>query len=91
MTATKLDETATGVYIISATPFADDGEVDLDSTDRLVDFYVEKKVTGITILGMMGEAQKMSALESETFLMQVIRRSAGPVSYTHLTLPTTSP
>jgi 4-hydroxy-tetrahydrodipicolinate synthase len=79
MTATRLDETATGVYIISATPFTDDGEVDLDSTDRLVDFYVEKKVTGITILGMMGEAQKMSALESETFLMQVIRRSAGRV------------
>ena len=79
MTATRLDETATGVYIISATPFTDDGEVDLDSTDRLVDFYVDKKVTGITILGMMGEAQKMSALESETFLMQVIKRSAGRV------------
>ena len=79
MTATRLDETATGVYIISATPFTDDGEVDLDSTDRLVDFYVEKRVTGITILGMMGEAQKMSALESETFLMQVIKRSAGRV------------
>ena len=79
MTAKRLDETATGVYIISATPFTDDREVDLDSTDRLVDFYVEKKVTGITILGMMGEAQKMSALESETFLMQVIRRSGGRV------------
>jgi 4-hydroxy-tetrahydrodipicolinate synthase len=79
MNTKRLDETATGVYIISATPFTDDREVDLDSTDRLVDFYVEKKVTGITILGMMGEAQKMSALESETFLMQVIRRSAGRV------------
>ena len=79
MTAHRLDETAKGVYIISATPFTDAGDVDLDSTDRLVDFYLEKKVTGITILGMMGEAQKMSALESETFLMRVIKRSAGRV------------
>ena len=27
-----------GVFIISATPFAEDGELDLSSTDRLVDF-----------------------------------------------------
>ena len=79
MTAHKLDETASGVYIISATPFTDDGGVDLDSTDRLVDFYLEKNVTGITILGMMGEAQKMSPAESESFLMRVMQRTAGRI------------
>jgi len=79
MTAHKLDETASGVYIISATPFTDDGDVDLDSTDRLVDFYLEKNVTGITILGMMGEAQKMSPAESESFLMRVMQRTAGRI------------
>jgi 4-hydroxy-tetrahydrodipicolinate synthase len=79
MTAHKLDETASGVYIISATPFTEAGDVDLDSTDRLVDFYLEKNVTGITILGMMGEAQKMSPVESESFLMRVMQRTAGRV------------
>ena len=58
MSSHKLDESASGVYIISATPFTDNGEVDMDSADRLVDFYIEKGVSGITILGMMGEAQK---------------------------------
>ena len=74
MTAHLLDETANGVYIISATPFTDAGELDLDSTDRLVDFYIEKGVSGITILGIMGEAQKLSAGESGRFMERVMKR-----------------
>jgi len=70
----KLDETARGVYIISATPFTDSGALDLESADRLVDFYIEKGVTGITILGMMGEAQKMAVDESRAFLERIMKR-----------------
>ena len=77
MSAHRLDESASGVYIISATPFTDDGELDLDSADRLADFYIESGVTGITILGMMGEAQKMSPDESETFLDRMMKRIGG--------------
>ncbi len=79
MSPNKLDETASGVYIISATPFTDSGEVDLDSTDRLVDFYIEKGVSGITILGMLGEAQKLSADESARFLERVIKRAGSAI------------
>ena len=74
MSTHRLDESAHGVYIICATPFEDDGALDLDSADRLVDFYIEKGVTGITVLGMMGEAQKLTAEESETFLHRVMKR-----------------
>jgi 4-hydroxy-tetrahydrodipicolinate synthase len=74
MAAHLLDESASGVYIISATPFTESGDLDLDSTDRLLDFYVEKGVSGITILGMMGEAQKMSADESAQFMERVMKR-----------------
>ena len=52
----KLTEQAAGVYIISATPFTDNGDIDYDSADRLVEFYLQHGVTGMTILGMMGEA-----------------------------------
>lgn len=74
MTAQKLDESAAGVFIISVTPFFDDGSLDLDSVDGLVEFYLEKGVSGITVLGMMGEAQKMAPEESEAFLERVLRR-----------------
>jgi len=70
----KLDESANGVYIISATPFRENGEVDFESADGLVDFYIEKGVSGITLLGMMGEAQKMAAEESAAFVERVMKR-----------------
>ena len=77
MTAHRLGETASGVFIISATPFTDDGSLDLESADRLVDFYLEKGVSGITVLGMMGEAQKLAPDESAAFLTRVLRRVNG--------------
>lgn len=69
-----LDESANGVYIIAVTPFAEDGALDLDSTDSMVDAYLESGVTGITILGIMGEATKLTAAESRTFAKRVITR-----------------
>jgi 4-hydroxy-tetrahydrodipicolinate synthase len=79
MSIYRLDESANGVYIISATPFTENGELDLDSTDRLADFYIEKGVSGITVLGMMGEAQKMAPAESEQFLERMLKRVDGKV------------
>ncbi|SUZ69255.1 uncharacterized protein METZ01_LOCUS22109 [marine metagenome] len=70
----KLDETAAGVYIISATPFDDLGVLDLESTKNLIDFYIEKGVDGITILGVMGEAQKLTPDEAELFLNTVLKQ-----------------
>lgn len=79
MSPNKLDETASGVYIISATPFLDNGEVDFESADRLVDFYIEKGVSGITILGIMGEANKMAPEESVAFLERIMKRAGSSV------------
>ena len=70
----KLDETAEGVYIISATPFKDSGELDLESAKKLVDFYLEKGVDGITVLGVMGEAPKLTIEESKLFLNTVLKQ-----------------
>lgn len=72
--AYKLNEQTKGVYIISATPFFDDGTIDMESADRLTDFYIEKQVSGITILGMMGEAAKLTTDECTSFMKRVINR-----------------
>lgn len=74
-----LNEHAKGVYIIAATPFFDDDSIDYDSLDRLTDFYLEKGVSGITILGMMGEAQKLSPDESKNVMNRVIKRVNGRI------------
>ena len=72
-----LTEDARGVYIIAVTPFTDSGQVDWDSVDRMVDFYEEKGVSGLTILGQLGEAPKLTAEESRAIAKRVIDRVAG--------------
>ena len=70
-----LNETAKGVYVIAVTPFTDEGALDFASTDRLVDFYLDCGVTGITVLGMMGEAPKLDAQEAFDVAARVVRRT----------------
>ena len=74
-----IDEQTSGVYVISITPFAEDGSIDFKSVDSLVEFFLEKGVTGITILGMMGEANKLSANESREFVKHILKRVNGRV------------
>src|SRR5262245_7496286 len=74
-----LDASAKGVYTISATPFTDIGDIDWPSVDSLVEFYLQCGVQGLTVLGMMGEAQKLSDEESAEFTRHFLRRVNGRV------------
>lgn len=75
----RLNEEAKGVYVIALTPFTESGDLDLESTDRMVDFYLERGATGLTVLGMMGEAQKLTIEESQTYVRRILRRVDGRV------------
>ena len=66
---------AKGVYVIAPTPFHDDGRIDLDSVDRLVDSYHAAGATGITVLGVMGEAPKLDHAESIAVVSRMIARA----------------
>jgi 4-hydroxy-tetrahydrodipicolinate synthase len=74
MTA-KLTEAARGVFIIAATPFTDEGALDHASIDSLTDFYLGCGVTGFTLLGMMGEAHKLTPEESLAVVQRVVARA----------------
>jgi 4-hydroxy-tetrahydrodipicolinate synthase len=72
------NESASGVYAIAVTPFHPDGRIDFESADRLADFYLACGVSGITVLGVMGEAPKLDAAESSALVRRVVKR-AGEV------------
>ncbi len=76
---TRLDHAARGVYAIAVTPFTDDGRIDEASTDRMVDWYEQVGVDGLTILGILGEAPKLEASEAMAFARRVIARTRLPV------------
>jgi 4-hydroxy-tetrahydrodipicolinate synthase len=79
VTAVTLSRTAGGVYAIAPTPFSADGSVDAESLDRLVDFYAEVGVDGLTILGQLGEAPKLDQSEALAISSRVIDRAPFPV------------
>lgn len=68
---------ARGVYIVTQTPFGANGEIDLDSIDSLVDFYLEHGADGFTVLGVAGEAAKLTPHEAEQVAARFIRRAQG--------------
>ena len=70
-----LDSNPQGVFAIAPTPFLADGSVDAASIDRMTDFYAECGCTGITVLGIMGEAPKLRQDEALAVATQVIRRA----------------
>jgi len=71
----SLTSQAQGVFAITVTPFDPDGRLDVESVDRMVDFYLKCGVTGLTILGIMGEAPKLEMSESLGFIRQVVSRA----------------
>ncbi len=75
--AMGIDTDARGVFPISVTPFLDDGTIDYVSMDRMTDFFLALGVPGFTLLGILGEANKLSAAESLDLLRHVARRVDG--------------
>ena len=52
-----------GACTIALTPFTEGGELDEESIGSLSEFYIDSGVHGITVLGIMGEAHKLSDAE----------------------------
>ena len=49
-----------GIVPILATPFHDDETLDLDSLSRLIEFMIATGVDGITVLGVLGESNRLN-------------------------------
>ncbi|MBS4045601.1 MAG: dihydrodipicolinate synthase family protein [Alphaproteobacteria bacterium] len=69
----RLDHTAAGVFPIAPTAFHPDGRIDEASTDRLIEAYLAAGSTGVTVLGIMGEAPKLEPEESLAIATRFIK------------------
>ena len=61
-----------GVIPILATPFNDDESLDLPSWQRMIEFMVGLNVNGITILGVLGESNRLSDHEREALIKSAV-------------------
>ncbi|MBU2960800.1 dihydrodipicolinate synthase family protein [Citreicella sp. C3M06] len=53
-----------GLHVVAQTPFLEDGALDLASIDTLSAFYYRHGAQGLTVLGVSGEAQKLTVDET---------------------------
>lgn len=68
-----------GVYPILATPFDDRENVDLESFARVVSFMAEIGADGVTILGVLGESNRMVDSEREALIRTAVTAAAGRI------------
>ncbi|MBA2720905.1 MAG: dihydrodipicolinate synthase family protein [Chloroflexi bacterium] len=66
-----------GVWNIVPTPFLPDGDLDEPSLASLAEFVVATGVTGMTILGVLGEAAKLGDDERARVIHGILRATAG--------------
>ena len=68
-----LDATASGLFPIAPTPFTPDGAIDHGSVETLIERYLAAGATGVTVLGIMGEAPKLEPEEALALTARFIK------------------
>ncbi len=69
--------TFTGVYPILVTPFDAREQLDLESFDRLIRFMADIGVDGVTVLGVLGESNRILDNEREQLIRVAVKAAAG--------------
>jgi len=68
-----------GVVPILATPFDDRENIDLESFGRMVRFMADIGVDGVTILGVLGESNRMVDSEREQLIKAAVSAAGGRI------------
>jgi 4-hydroxy-tetrahydrodipicolinate synthase len=68
-----------GVFPILVTPFLEKETIDLESFDRLVRFMADIGVDGVTILGVLGESDRMVDSEREELIRTAVAAAGGRI------------
>jgi 4-hydroxy-tetrahydrodipicolinate synthase len=66
-----------GIIPVLPTPFTDDGGLDLESLDRLIEHALTWGAHGLAILGVASEVEKLDAEEYRTIAEAAARKIAG--------------
>lgn len=68
-----------GVYPIANTPFHNDGSIDFDSQDRLIDYLLEQGAHGLGLFGNASEGYTLSGSERIALMRRIAKRVNGRV------------
>jgi 4-hydroxy-tetrahydrodipicolinate synthase len=66
-----------GLHVVAQTPFSPSGDVDFSSIDTLSAFYYRHGARGLTVLGVSGEAEKLTPDEAIAVAARFVAAAAG--------------
>ena len=66
-----------GVIHILATPFNDDESLDLESLHGMIRFFRDLPVDGVTVLGVLGESNRLTDAERTQLIRTAVRAADG--------------
>src|SRR5262244_4416002 len=68
-----------GIFHVMATPFTDGGDLDAAGPSRLVESALATGISGITVLGIAGEAHRLTDEERRRVVEGVVKETRGRV------------
>jgi dihydrodipicolinate synthase/N-acetylneuraminate lyase len=68
-----------GVFPILITPFHEEENLDLESLRRVVRFMVDLGMDGVTVLGVLGEASRLTDIEREQVIKTATEAAEGSI------------
>nr|WP_321451657.1 4-hydroxy-tetrahydrodipicolinate synthase [uncultured Carboxylicivirga sp.] len=69
----------TGSIVAIATPFMPNGEIDVDSFDKLIDYHLEKGTDGIVVCGTTGETPALTGDEDAFLIERTVKKVGGKI------------
>lgn len=68
-----------GSIVAIVTPFLENGEIDVDEFDQLVDWHIENNTDGIVVCGTTGETPALTGDEDAFLIERAVKRVAGRI------------
>lgn len=68
-----------GLYAVLVTPFQENGDLDEASLECLIEFYLERKVSGLVTLSVMGEGLQLTETEKMRVARCVVNQTRNRV------------
>lgn len=68
-----------GSIVAIVTPFHDNGEIDYEAFDRLVDFHLANNTDGIVVCGTTGETPTLTEAEDAAMIERAVKRVNGRI------------
>ena len=63
-----------GIHFMMPTPFSNNSQIDMDSIANLIEFSIKNRCHGIVIMGVMGEAHRLTENERNLIIKRVINK-----------------